>query len=130
MLCLFRLYPLSAGAIRIDGVDIATVGLHTLRRRLAIIPQDSFMVSGTLRDNLDPFHESTDAELTGALDSANLRAFVEHELQGGLDAVVSEAGANFSQGQRQLICMARALLRKPKILVMDEVRSFASIFGF
>lgn len=122
LLALLRMYPLSQGSIEIDGVDISKIGLHTLRRALAIIPQDPVVFSGDVRNNLDPFTQCSDEEIWTALANVNLKECIEG-LNGQLTASVEEHGRNFSQGQRQLLCMARALLRKPKILLMDEATS-------
>merc|ERR1719210_2626674 len=118
-LTLFRIVELDQGQICIDGVDIATLGLHTLRNKLTIIPQDPVLFSGTLRLNLDPFNKYSDDELWQTLKLSHLDNFVS-TLKEGLQHEITEGGENLSVGQRQLICLARALLRKTKILVLDE----------
>ncbi|GMG01361.1 unnamed protein product [Aspergillus oryzae] len=139
---LFRLTELSGGNIWIDGVNIASIALHDLRSRLAIIPQDPTLFWGTIRSNLDPFNKYTDLELWSALRKAHLvdpppesppdgdkdaRQVVNEQAAGPsqlhLDTRVDEAGLNLSLGQRQLMALARAIVRDSKIIICDEATS-------
>ncbi|KKA28465.1 hypothetical protein TD95_002534 [Thielaviopsis punctulata] len=163
MSTLFRLVEISSGKITIDGLDISTLGLHDLRSRMAIIPQDPTLFKGTIRSNLDPFHEHTDLELWSALRQADLvsdapdsdsssdaepkgpstdpdGSVTDRKTAGpdpkdamvttgriNLDTVVEEEGLNFSLGQRQLMALARALVRNSQIIICDEATSSVDV---
>ncbi|GMN31746.1 hypothetical protein TIFTF001_003379, partial [Ficus carica] len=116
---LFRLVEPTEGKIRVDGLDICKIGLHDLRSRFGIIPQDPTLFNGTVRFNLDPVAHYTDHEIWEVLEKCQLRDAIREKVE-GLDSLVVEEGTNWSMGQRQLFCLGRALLKRSRILVLDE----------
>ena len=148
-LALFRFLEAREGSILIDGIDVSKIKLHDLRSRLAIIPQDPVLFSGTVRSNLDAFDEHTDAELRDALERVHLikatglasrdetpeasasgsatptvvATDTNTNIFNSLSSRISEGGLNLSQGERQLLCLARAIVSRPKIMVLDEATS-------
>jgi ATP-binding cassette, subfamily C (CFTR/MRP), member 1 len=119
MSAFFRLIELESGSITVDGINIASLGLHTLRKSIQSIPQDPVLFSGTIRDNLDLQRDHSDDEIWSILAQIGFKEFVSCQSQ-QLDALVEENGDNLSVGQRQLLCLGRALLANPYIMIMDE----------
>ncbi len=119
-LCLFRILEASSGKILIDDIDISLIGLSFLRRIITVIPQDPTLIEGSLRENLDPLGQFDDKSMIASLKSIGMDNILK---ENGLNFMVKENGANLSAGERQLICIARAMIRKSKIIIMDEATS-------
>jgi len=122
LLALLRIIEPRAGRVVINGVDTRDIGLATLRSSLGLVPQDPMMFSGTIRHNLDPFNQYTDGRIKQAVRTAHMEDFVQ-SLPLGLDHRIADEGSNLSFGQRQLLCLARMVLRQPPLLLLDEATS-------
>ncbi|KAJ2081996.1 hypothetical protein H4R24_001912 [Coemansia sp. RSA 988] len=125
-LALFRIIESAGGQILLDGEDISKYGLFDVRSKLSVIPQDAVLFAGTVRENLDPFNKYCDQEIWRVLEQAHLADYIRSKDE-RLEFVVSQNGENFSVGQRQLICLARALLKQAKVLVLDEATAAIDI---
>ena len=118
-LCLFRILEATEGKILIDDVDISKLGLEILRHNLTIIPQDPALMEGSLRYNIDPLEKSDDNEIIKVMEKIGFDYIIKRDKQ-GLNQEIAEGGSNLSVGEKQLICITRAILRKSKIIIMDE----------
>ena len=121
--CLFRFFDIHSGQILLDGIDIFSLPLEFLRHSIAVIPQDPVLFTGSIRYNIDPFDEFSDADIWSVLHKSFLASDIH-----SLDTPIQSRGSNFSQGQRQLVCLARALIRNTQVIVLDEATASVDSF--